>query len=221
MNELQQFEKSFHDKKIIWMQGNEKAMPEQVLYEMLQKINVPLSSVGLMLTSQLTNVFSRGTAHLLATRYDVLVISDFEFQSKKEIDHLLSVLISYQQFKRSIPVRIILMSSPYFPHASRFEEALQPFIISLSQAGQDPSDLNERVHSLIEYASHLTSQRITRITEEVAFWLEVQSLRGDDELLIILIRAFSRMNGDSILRMKYLSESMPQHTQPLLNAAAN
>ena len=152
-----------------------------------------------MSANQFIGMLKVGSAKLYHHSYEVLMIRHFENLPRSQLNLFLEALKDYHSFKQFLEMRVILISSDHFERMSRCLKKLNPLIIRIRGVGDDPGELNERIHSSIEIASHLAGKRVTGMSEDVATFLECLSWKKNDEdLLSLLVPALQKLEGTTL-----------------------
>ena len=219
MKELEVFEKNFESWRLMWLQGPDGANKVRITYEFLRLCKVSETRVMKITAHQFVDIMKKGLPKTYSSFYDVLIIQSFDSLRPKALLSFLRALMSYNDFKKSFGLRIVLVSKENFLGTPLFTKELNPFIIRVKNAENDPGDLNERIHALIEQASLKVNKRITQISEQVACVFELMACsKGDDELLAFLVASMRGMEG-TILQYHHLfpkrvpkTENQPKNT---------
>jgi hypothetical protein len=210
MLELGVFMKGFNYGRLLWLQGPAGTRKVRITYELLNFCLVKESQVLQMTAHQFVDMLQVGSARLYSETYEVLIVRGFENLPRKKLNSFVESMKDYQAFKALLQMRVILISSEHTEKMERSLKRLNPVIIRIRGIGDDPEELNERIHATLEAASQLTQKKVTRITEEVATFLEGFPFRKNDEdLLAILVAALRNLVG-TILRMEDFLKIDPQ-----------
>jgi hypothetical protein len=217
MIEVSRFKESFYQGRLMWFKGPLGVGKIRVLYEALRLCEVTDDQVLVLDSEQFIELLFRGIPRGFLSNYRALVIRRVDTIHIDRWHRFLKCLEIYNQLRFGLGVRIILTSSEEISVQKNAQILFyQPSIFHIVGEGDDPSDLNERVHGLIERASFLTEKRILRVTERVAAFLEtIATELTDEEVLELLVWGIFRSKG-AILRF---SDLLPQNR--LNDSAAN
>ena len=203
--ELVEVKKYLALKAIVWIRGVNKTSTTRVLAEILEKIGADKSRMVELSALQFVDIIERGLIRFFDGNFDFLALRDFEGLERTQLNRLLEALMIYQQFNCSFNVGIFLVSSPFFLEKRRFERHLKPMIIEVSDEGEDAHDFNERVHRNLEIAAEIVGKRVTRISEEVALWLERHGGELTDEQMVkFFMMGLDKFRGETELNATHL-----------------
>jgi hypothetical protein len=199
MFELGVFMKGFNYGRLMWLQGPAGTRKVRITYELLNFCLVKDSRVLQMSAHQFIDMLKVGSAKLYSNDYEVLIVRDFENLPRNELNLFLEAIEDYHRFKQFLEMRVILISSDNFERMKRCLKKLNPVIIRIRGVGDDPGELNERIHATIEVASRVTHKKVTRLSEAVATFLESFSwTKNDDDLLSTLVSALNNLEGTTL-----------------------
>ena len=213
MNGTSLFKSGFWFGRLIWVSGGLFAKKKERLDELLLGCGVTSPEVLRLSAHQFVDVFARGMPKEWLTRYEVIVVNEFEDLVGQSATIFLRSIQSFCDFQMGHTLQIVLLSNSCIsPDLDRFQQ-FKPVEILVSEDTEDPGEMNERLHSVLELAMRLTRVSVHRISERAAVFLETFIREeGDDDTLLLLIKSLPRAKNRE-LRLKDL---MPLH---LLNQA--
>lgn len=218
MLEINKIRPFYQQKRIIWVQGPEGTRQKSVLERLAEGVSVSSvrdrkedqqsrKSLVLWVTpSQFNTAMELGSSRSNSATDVTYLIDGFEHQDEHENREFLNCLLIYRQFRNHYPIRVMLSSGPNFGLEKRFRDCLRPVVVRIRGIGDDPNDLNERIHHWIEQASRVAQKRVTGLSENAAKWLESRDWnRNDDELLEHLIFSMMQMGEETVLQLHHLT----------------
>lgn len=210
------FQKGFESGRVLWLQGASGPGALTQAYQWLKRCcEISSESVLQITPQQFIDMSQVGVSRFCSALYPVMIIRDFEFLDHRDLTCFLSAMMLFQKFQEAYRVRVLLISSERFLYTQLFVKNLKPVIIRTSGNGNEPEDLNERIHTALECAAGLTNKRVTQISEPVANFLEIHGSRcSDPELIALLSSALVNLDG-SILRLKHFPQKRIKNNQKL------
>ena len=203
MSEIEIFKECFYSGRLLWIRGPAGTRKVRITYELLKKCGVLDAQVAQLDLHSFLKLFERGIPRKLLSRYRVLMVRGVDRGSNRSRERLVHVLGSYRVLQFELGVRVILISNenPEMTDSGQNKGifSYKPMVLNVSAVGDPESDLDARVHSLLEEACRLVGKRIYRISEKGAQLLENTSLEGADEALFShLVRAVQKSKGSTL-----------------------
>jgi hypothetical protein len=213
MVEVNQFKESYSLGRLLWVKGAVGLQKIGVTYELLRLCEVKNEEVMVLTAHQFVDMLSQGIPKGFLSQFRALILRDFERLEPSDWNRFMKCLQIYQRLRFGLGVRMILISSDEISFSQRSDLlAMKPVVIRISGEGNEPGDLNDRVHAMIERASLMVRKRILRVSERAAAFLETTIDEWDEsELLELLVRGIFRSEG-SILRF---ADLLPQNSMKM------
>jgi hypothetical protein len=189
MSDVSLFKKSFWLGRLIWITGSPARDHQTKVTELLSDCGIRASEIMRLEAGQFVDMFSRGMGRDLIDRYEVLIIHGFEDASSGSASSLLNSIQSFCDLRDGHSLQLILMSDPVIsPELKRFEQ-FKPTEICIDPENNDPGEMNERVHNLLDLAMQFSGVRVKRISERAAIFLEeFVSEEGDADAFVLMVR---------------------------------
>jgi len=205
MNIASLFKSGFWFGRLIWIRGSGSTKEGDRVDQLLSGCGIQSPEVFRLTALQFVDVFSRGFNRELLNRYEVLMVSEFENMSGMNAANFLKCIQSFCDFKSGHSLQLILLSERCVSAELDQFRQFNPVEVIMGDEADDPGEMNERVHSLLELAMRLTQVSVHRISERAAVFLETfLTEEGDEDTFLLLIRSLPRSNRHE-LRLKDLT----------------
>ena len=201
------FKKSFWLGRLIWITGKNSLLLNQKLVTWLSECGVLSCEVLQLEAHQFVDLASKGVSRELIERYEVVVVHGFENLLGTQADRFIKATQTFCDFQSGLSLQLILVSNAKLSSDLKGIYRFKPTEISIHDDGDDPGDLNERIHDLLAIATKITNKSVVKLTERAAIFLEsfIQD-EEDCDILVLLARGLERSDG----RELRLSDLVPQ-----------
>jgi hypothetical protein len=202
MMELGLFKKSFFLGRLVWVRGFGPRKNVRVVLETLSSCQVKESEVLILKPMQFIDFVQSGLDRELILNYEVFLIQEFENLSGDLAQKFLKCIGVFRSLQMGLGIRLVLVSEQEVTSELDEFSIFKPVIVKIIHYDQNPGDLNERVHALMDQAMEITSKPVHRISEKAAAFLETCFLdESDEDILALLVLGLMRSDG-RVLRFR-------------------
>ena len=199
MNEVNVIKQYLNEGRMVWFQGPLGVRKVRIAYELLRRCNVLEFQIIQLSAFQFIDFIEKGMMRDVLLKYQVLMIKELESLERGQLHRFLNALNTYESFKKKLYFKVVLVSTGSFKGMGLIKKELNIIVVKIKGIGEDPSDLNERIHNLIELASKLSAKKVIKISESIAVFIENMSWKqNDEELLDLFLMAICRMKGNCL-----------------------
>ena len=200
--------------RMIWLRGGDRERAMEKVEELMLLGDIRSQKVWSLSPPEFVTLMSGGLERVSMEHFEVLVVGGFEDLKGESARAFLAALHCFRAFHVGIGMRLILTSGVGLSVEMHRIHELMPVVIDLAPIGNDPEDMNSRVHSLIDFATRLTEVPIRRITERAAHFLEESVKSGEgEEVLVLLVEGIRRSDGRT-LRFRDLLPNFSPYFDP-------
>ena len=187
MNEIDRFKKTFFMGRLLWAVGSKGEHRLLRVKRLLKRCQIKSTEILVLKPPQFIDMLTSGLSGECIERYEVLVLHDFEQIEAHLVPLFLKCIQTFRELQMGLSMRLVLVSerlvTPELDNFSKFK----PTQIAVEELGDDPGDLNARVHLLLEQAIVSSRIPVLRISERAAVFLEYYSRSASDHDILDLV----------------------------------
>lgn len=194
--------KKFNNKKIYWFRSSSSESDCRTVLAVSNRLRIDEKHLILLSCDQFIDLIRAGIFKISLCTYRVVLIKNLETLSQDKLDGFLDFLAYYRDFDEFKFCSVAVISSNRL-NDLRLMREFSPIVVDLFDSGESSGGLNEHVHGALDSAMKITGQRVTKITEEVALWLEDNPLAS--KLLVqIFVPALKTLKQETVLTMRHI-----------------